>query len=538
MYASLESTRPAAASRAKDPKEGPLLCGSPVSGISYLDRPQQAGYFIYPDLSVRHEGKYRLSFTLYEELKDPSLEDRYEDGTDPEPPMECVYARCTVRSAPFTVFSAKKFPGLSSSTSLSRTVAEQGCRIRIRRDVRMRKREAKDSKAWASDDEESVEPSQQQAAEPASPEVTQVTESGSYPSDQLPEPESRPRVDTAVSNAAVHPSLQRTSAPDLNAQYQQQNYSTQHMMPPNPNHSYPGPPPRSSAPLQPPQFDPQVVSPHYGHYMQPQPMLQSPQPTSQCQQQQPPPPPAYGYQGPQMYGYHQGYPYMTQPQMHSPMYPPSGAQLRHDSLNYVSSPQEYQTAPGSQYHTPVPGSAGFAAADNVPSRSGSLQAQPMQPNGISHAHSMNGSPVPSQDSQPAHGKNLPPIQTQQAAHRPSYDASSALNPQATSFHPQQPLPPYTPSHQSNLVAPPAQYITPMTNGPTSNKRSYASTFDTQHFEQRLQGGARPDIDGQNGYVYGGNSADQNSEDESDEPPIMEYRRADGSLVTRQWPKLH
>jgi hypothetical protein len=48
-----------------------------------------------------------------------------------------------VKSQEFIVYSAKKFPGLAESTQLSRVVAEQGCRVRIRRDVRMRRRDGK-----------------------------------------------------------------------------------------------------------------------------------------------------------------------------------------------------------------------------------------------------------------------------------------------------------------------------------------------------------------------------------------------------------
>ena len=126
----------------------PVLTGTPVAGMAYLDRPKPAGYFIFPDLSVRHEGKYRLSFNLYEELKNPE-----KDG-DPDlapsvgstnstrvTPKQHVHFRLEVKSNPFNVFSAKKFPGLAESTSLSRIVNEQGCRVRIRRDVRMRRRD-------------------------------------------------------------------------------------------------------------------------------------------------------------------------------------------------------------------------------------------------------------------------------------------------------------------------------------------------------------------------------------------------------------
>ncbi|KAK0127775.1 velvet protein [Cadophora gregata f. sp. sojae] len=62
--------------------------------------------------------------------------------------------RLEIKSELFTVFSAKKFPGLAESTSLSRTVAEQGCRVRIRRDVRMRRREGKSNGEMEAQEEE------------------------------------------------------------------------------------------------------------------------------------------------------------------------------------------------------------------------------------------------------------------------------------------------------------------------------------------------------------------------------------------------
>ena len=127
----------------------PVLTGFPVAGCCYLDRPAPAGYFIFPDLSVRHEGRYRLVFTLYEQIKDDQdeeLEPRAEDReaiASGEDDGQGFYHRMEVKSDDFAVFSAKKFPGLSESTALSRTVAEQGCRVRIRRDVRMRRRDNK-----------------------------------------------------------------------------------------------------------------------------------------------------------------------------------------------------------------------------------------------------------------------------------------------------------------------------------------------------------------------------------------------------------
>ncbi|KAJ5154890.1 Velvet factor [Penicillium coprophilum] len=151
LYATLDTARPIAHGRVGGPQSCPVLTGVPVAGVAYLDRPSQAGYFIFPDLSVRHEGRYRLNFHLYEEIKDAKDADK--DSTLPLPnqithsatskpgtPQAFLHFRLEVKSVPFTVYSAKKFPGLATSTSLSRIIAEQGCRVRIRRDVRMRRR--------------------------------------------------------------------------------------------------------------------------------------------------------------------------------------------------------------------------------------------------------------------------------------------------------------------------------------------------------------------------------------------------------------
>ncbi|KAK2775701.1 velvet protein [Onygenales sp. PD_12] len=171
LFATLEFARPIAHGRVQaQPTACPVLTGVPVAGIAYLDRPSQAGYFIFPDLSVRHEGLYRLNFNLYEELKDPKDADKgapipqpqdhlvSSTPSKPRAPNQYLHFRLEVKSVPFTVFSAKKFPGLAESTSLSRVVAEQGCRVRIRRDVRMRRREAKPNKEYGGYDERHMTP--------------------------------------------------------------------------------------------------------------------------------------------------------------------------------------------------------------------------------------------------------------------------------------------------------------------------------------------------------------------------------------------
>jgi hypothetical protein len=150
----LENARPIARGRLHTPSNIASLQGVNFAGTNYLDRPKPAGYFIFPDLSVRNEGWYRLNFSLLEGTKEPRDADperqfppspRPQADGEPRAPLnfEDMATRLDVRSRPFQVFSAKKFPGLSESTELSRLVADQGCRVRIRRDVRMRKHGAR-----------------------------------------------------------------------------------------------------------------------------------------------------------------------------------------------------------------------------------------------------------------------------------------------------------------------------------------------------------------------------------------------------------
>ncbi|TDZ66017.1 Developmental and secondary metabolism regulator veA [Colletotrichum trifolii] len=145
LFAELANARPIAHGRVNTPNanQPPVLTGMPVSGMAYLDRPSEAGYFLFPDLSVRHEGRYVLAFHLYEEIKNPEDRDMTSDPAEDDSP--CFNYRMAVKSLAFNVFSAKKFPGLTESTHLSKTISEQGCRVRIRRDVRMRRREGKPS---------------------------------------------------------------------------------------------------------------------------------------------------------------------------------------------------------------------------------------------------------------------------------------------------------------------------------------------------------------------------------------------------------
>ncbi|PSS00551.1 velvet factor-domain-containing protein [Coniella lustricola] len=149
LFASLHHDTDSHNNRGSAQSSPPVLTGMPCSSMILLDRPDEAGYFIFSDLSVRHEGRYFLSFALMEEVKEERDKDPDElmSGSDEITGPEVGSSgrhyifRTTVQTDVFDVFSAKKFPGLMESTALSRTVAEQGCRVRIRRDVRMRRRE-------------------------------------------------------------------------------------------------------------------------------------------------------------------------------------------------------------------------------------------------------------------------------------------------------------------------------------------------------------------------------------------------------------
>ncbi|KAH7907021.1 velvet factor-domain-containing protein [Hygrophoropsis aurantiaca] len=122
-------------------KDGKTRCttGSVVSSLYHLkdteNRNEDAGFFVFPDLSVRTEGSYRLKLSLFEVV-----------GNN--------VTHCkSIYSAPFYVYTAKKFPGMEESTALSCSLADQGIKIRIRKDIRVRKRPIAALSAPISDEE-------------------------------------------------------------------------------------------------------------------------------------------------------------------------------------------------------------------------------------------------------------------------------------------------------------------------------------------------------------------------------------------------
>lgn len=103
------------------------------------DLGQQGIYFIFQDLSVRTEGTFTLKFSFCD-VK--GLLVRSLNGYTNS--RGSVAAE--VYSDPFKVYSAKKFPGMTESTELSKAFAKQGIKIPIRKDTRYRKEESRDLK--------------------------------------------------------------------------------------------------------------------------------------------------------------------------------------------------------------------------------------------------------------------------------------------------------------------------------------------------------------------------------------------------------
>ncbi|CAI2169579.1 18987_t:CDS:2 [Funneliformis geosporum] len=93
------------------------------------DLGQQGIYFIFQDLSVRTEGSFTLKFSFCD--------------------VKGLLTRrgsvaAEVYSGPFKVYTAKKFPGMTESTELSKAFAKQGIKIPIRKDTRYRKEGSRD----------------------------------------------------------------------------------------------------------------------------------------------------------------------------------------------------------------------------------------------------------------------------------------------------------------------------------------------------------------------------------------------------------
>ncbi|EON61785.1 hypothetical protein W97_01002 [Coniosporium apollinis CBS 100218] len=505
LFATLENARTMAQGRVPQASASfPVLTGTPVAGMAYLDRPNPAGYFIFPDLSVRHEGKYRLSFALYEELKeakDMDPEDHMADvAVRPDNINAHVSHRLEVKSAPFTVFSAKKFPGLTESTALSRMVAEQGCRVRIRRDVRMRRRDNKSSKDW---DDYEDETAYERARRTATPDA--------YGQSAMPTPQppmggsDRPRSVSNASNGSYAVPERRTSLQDMAQSYQQA--FVQQMGPPAPQNAYPQMP---YGPPQPQQYQSQ--------YPPQQPMMQPPQAPYQQ--------PQHSYQHPSMQ-MPQAYGYLPTQQYAQPQYEHSPHHMRHDTVDFGQAiPGDYRRAPMNQpqpqqYQTPTSmmNPAPFGSSDNLYSRAPqmSIPSQPIQ----APQPTLNTPAAPLPSAPAVNGHSLAPLKTLQPP-------TEKLEPVSPSY--QMPGSLGENYHEGPRAAPPKFATQPSASGAT--KRTYSSTFDTQHIEQPMRQGARPDLT-RTAEDFANGGFEEGDDIETPDAGSMSYRRADGTHRSRR-----
>ncbi|EEH20920.2 hypothetical protein PABG_03151 [Paracoccidioides brasiliensis Pb03] len=121
LYSAVEDT-PATA------VQSTALAGTLVSSLHRLKDTDnlEGGFFVFGDLSIKIEGEFRLKFNLYEmrEVK------RCGGSRD-----EVVFIK-SILSKPFTVSPPKNFPGMAESTWLSRSFADQGVKLRIRKEAR------------------------------------------------------------------------------------------------------------------------------------------------------------------------------------------------------------------------------------------------------------------------------------------------------------------------------------------------------------------------------------------------------------------
>ncbi|KAF2225030.1 velvet factor-domain-containing protein [Elsinoe ampelina] len=473
LFATLEQARVIAHGRVQqDPNRLTVLTGTPVAGLVYLDRPTAAGYFLFPDLSVRHEGKYRLSFNLYEELKEEKDQDKASDDDEKALGMGGhVTHRLEVKSHPFQVYSAKKFPGLATSTDLSRLVAEQGCRVRIRRDVRMRKHD-KNGK--------------------------EIDEYGDGAGDMYTassgEHMQRPRSASVNSQRSLAPSnSRRPSDQDMAHSY----------------HQHAQAPPAPGVYAQ-PHYPPQQQ--YYPQYQQAPPTY-APQPMHHVQQ----PPAHYAAQSipqnPQTAYY--AYPGHVQPPVQAPQHPTYDQQyhMRSSISERPPTPPEYRSAPA-----PPPPAPAYGYQPAQP-----RQVQPpVQPAYVpppqylpEHARHSGYAHEPSRPATANH-KMLPALNTNH--HQIPGRLLEPSSPNSAG-----PSPAYSEAPKSFRSY--SQHEQP--NG--SGKRSYSEVFDTQHISAPMRGGARPSV-GQAGPAAVDH--DEASEDAMMAKLRMSYKRADGRRITK------
>lgn len=536
LFTTLEPARKIAHGRVPQAQAmAPVLTGAPVGGMVYLDRPNPAGYFIFPDLSVRHEGQYRLSFSLYEDVKEAKDADQTPPRSatrtagSPMAPRAHVHFRLEVKSVPFFVFSAKKFPGLSESTPLSRQVAEQGCRVRIRRDIRVRRRENKATEGY-----------------------NNAVEEGHYgTSERYATPQHTPDRPRSISHGSMD------ARPPFNLQ-RQPSFETPGY---HPSSAYAPTPPL--APINPPtsSYQPTPLNfsgsstPTYHTPTYPKTLMNTPLPP-------PPPPPSTSQQYPPPSNNSQYPPTFHSRQMSAPYnysYQPSQQPQPSSSLSQTHK-EEYQ-------HPPEPRRSSIGA---------SLNREPQQFYGsrVSYPPGLQQNDMHSQSGN-RDGRSLTPINTDAHIGRHNIPSLTNVLDVPSILHTEQPQSPTTSDPSGMPLGPQDPYktmsltsvanatVTPQcsastyslttphsaTSDPSTtstsglHKRAYGQSFDTSHFNAPQHSGMRPDPNhhARDVSVIESDDAGQLHGLYNNLPEQLTYRRADGTTqlkhcLTRSPPK--
>ncbi|ORZ08965.1 velvet factor-domain-containing protein [Absidia repens] len=111
------------------------LVGSSVASAAKLyDLDGNLGiFYVFQDISFRTEGKFKLAFSLIN-IGTPC--GNTVNTSSPTQVLTRVYTDL------FTVFTAKKFPGVVRSTTLSQCFAKQGVKIPIRKDTQVKRKKS------------------------------------------------------------------------------------------------------------------------------------------------------------------------------------------------------------------------------------------------------------------------------------------------------------------------------------------------------------------------------------------------------------
>ena len=126
----------------------PFVGTDPDVPMSKKDNARLGCFFVFPDLSCRQNGLYRLRFTLMK-VTMPNMAAPSQGGQGS--------IAGSVDSDVFEVFSAKDFPGMRASTALTKDLKRQGATVSVKKGKSQPKRGNKVSERSESDNSDGGE---------------------------------------------------------------------------------------------------------------------------------------------------------------------------------------------------------------------------------------------------------------------------------------------------------------------------------------------------------------------------------------------